>query len=79
MPRSVEQADSRFYFAEDIAERLNFSQRKAYDIIKELNAELAAAGKMTFPGRVPKNYFDARCNVTVIEEVKSGKVIKSVV
>jgi len=79
MPRGKERADSRFYFAKDIAEMLNFSERKAYDIITELNEELAAAGKMTFAGRVPKNYFNARCNVTVIEEVKSGKVIKSVV
>lgn len=79
MPRSNERANSRFYFADDVAQMLNFSQRKAYDIIKKLNAELEAAGKMTFDGRVPKNYFDARCNVTVIEEIKSGKVIKSVV
>jgi len=79
MPRGAEKMDDRFLFAEDIAEILSFSTRKAYDIIKELNAELAAKGKMTFTGRIPKNYFEARCDVIVVEEVRDGKVVKSVV
>jgi hypothetical protein len=71
--RAKEKADGRFVFAPEIADALQFSTRKAYDIIRDLNQELQRQGTMTFKGRVPRNYFYERCGIAV-----SGKSNKSV-
>lgn len=37
------------------------SEAHAYKIIRQLNAELAAKGFLTFSGRVPRKYLAERC------------------
>ena len=37
------------------------SEAHAYKIIRQLNAELAAKGFLTFSGRVPRKYLSERC------------------
>jgi len=49
-----------FYFVEDVMKMLNLSRAKCYEIIRQLNAELDAAGYLTVAGRVPRKYFDSR-------------------
>lgn len=49
-----------FYRVEDVMQMLEISQTKAYQIIKRLNNELRAQGKIVIAGRVSKKYFDER-------------------
>lgn len=48
------------YNAQDLAELLEISTSKAYQFIKKMNDELAAAGYLTCRGRVPRAYFEKR-------------------
>lgn len=43
--------------AKDIAEMCSISESKAYQIIRQLNDELKAAGYLAFRGRVSRAYF----------------------
>lgn len=47
----------------EAAERLSCSERKAYEIIRQLNAELKEKGYITIAGRVPRSYFEKRCRL----------------
>jgi hypothetical protein len=77
--RVKQQGDDRFYFVEDVKQKLGYSDTKSYGVIRSLNDELKSQGKMVFAGRVPKNYFDARCGVAVAEKAKGDKVVMVVV
>lgn len=46
--------------AEEVAEITGMSKSYAFKLIKTLNAELAAQGIMTIPGKVQRSYFEAR-------------------
>lgn len=46
--------------AEEVAEVTGMSKSYAFKLIKTLNAELAAQGIMTIPGKVQRSYFEAR-------------------
>lgn len=46
----------RFLKAQDLAEMLDVSESKAYQIVRMLNEELAAQGYITVRGRVPSAY-----------------------
>ncbi len=47
----------RFLTATEVAEIMGVSRTTAYRIIKRLNEELEAAGKITIPGKVYAKYF----------------------
>ncbi len=47
----------------EVMQRLDCSERKAYEIIKRLNDELKAKGYITIAGRVPRAYFEQKCKV----------------
>ena len=49
-----------FFKVEDVMGMLECSKAKAYAVIKMLNMELNAKGKLTTNGRVSKRYFDER-------------------
>ncbi|MED0689928.1 transcriptional regulator [Bacillus licheniformis] len=49
-----------FYKVEDVMRMLDVKQTKAYSIIRQLNKELEAQGKIVVAGRVSKKYFDER-------------------
>ncbi|TWK08624.1 ICEBs1 excisionase [Bacillus licheniformis] len=49
-----------FYKVEDVMRILDVKQTKAYSIIRKLNKELEAQGKIVVAGRVSKKYFDER-------------------
>lgn len=50
--------EKQFYKAKDVMKILDCKQSKAYDLIKELNEELATQGFKTVKGRVPIKYFN---------------------
>lgn len=55
--------DDRFYTVKEVMECLKCSNTKAYQVMKDLNAELSKKGYMTSRGRVPKKYFEERYNL----------------
>lgn len=44
----------------EVAERLGISRTSAYEVIRELNQELADKGLITRQGRVSADYFEKR-------------------
>lgn len=46
-----------FLTSREVADILNVSQQKAYQIIRELNKKLAEHGFLTLRGRINKKYF----------------------
>lgn len=53
--------NKKFLKAEDISEMLGVSRSKAYQIIKDLNAELENKGYITVRGKISAKYFYERC------------------
>lgn len=49
-----------FYKVEDVMKMLDVKESKAYQVIKELNDELKAQGKIVIAGRVSAKYFKER-------------------
>lgn len=49
-----------FFTAKDIAYILGISQSSAYRIIKKLNQELEAMGKLTVAGKVSRRFFEEK-------------------
>lgn len=50
-------AECMFIKADEIRRLLGISRLKAYQIIRELNAELKSQGYMVLNGKVNRNYF----------------------
>lgn len=48
------------YTAQELAELLGVSESKAYQYIKQMNAELTKQGYLTVRGKIPKSYADKR-------------------
>lgn len=46
--------------AEDVAEILQVKPSRAYTIIRQMNTELAAMGKLVIRGRVNRRYFEQK-------------------
>lgn len=46
--------------AREVAEQLGVSKAYSYKLIRRLNDELAAAGRMVIPGKVSASYFEER-------------------
>lgn len=53
--------NNRFYTAKDVSEMLGVSESKAYQIIRNLNAELDGKGYITLAGKIPKAFFNEKC------------------
>lgn len=51
----------QYVTAKEVAEALGVSEGKAYGIIRELNAQLRAAGYITIAGKVNRAYFEEKC------------------
>lgn len=49
-----------YYTAMEIAELLQVSRTKAYEICRELNAELEEEGYIVIPGKLPRKYLEER-------------------
>lgn len=51
---------SNFVDVNDIMQILEIKKSKAYQIIKDLNAELKKQGYLVVKGKVPKKYFQSK-------------------
>ena len=52
--------DKQFYKAKDLAEILKISESKSYELIRQMNRELAEKGYLICRGRVPAAYVRER-------------------
>jgi len=52
--------EKRTYGADEVARQLGVSRAYAYKVIRRLNAELEAEGRITIPGKVAAAYFEGR-------------------
>lgn len=55
--------ETMIYTAKDVAAMLAVSESKAYQIIREMNKELAEMGKLTITGKINKRFFDKKMEV----------------
>ena len=51
---------SQFYTVLDVAQLLGISKSKAYQIIRNLSAQLKKDGYITVAGKISKNYFNEK-------------------
>lgn len=51
----------QFIGAKEVAEIMGVSETKAYQIIRQLNTDLAAQGYITISGKVSRVYFEEKC------------------
>lgn len=58
-----EMQETMIYTAKDVAAMLAVSESKAYQIIREMNKELAEMGKLTITGKINKRFFDKKMEV----------------
>lgn len=61
-----------FYNVEDVKAMLGYSKSKAYQVIADLNKELAASGICIRSGMIPKKYFERRYGL-VEADPKAGR------
>ena len=52
--------EKRTYSADEVARQLGVSRAYAYKVIRRLNAELEAEGRITIPGKVSAAYLEWR-------------------
>lgn len=50
----------KFMLVEEVADRLQCSESKAYKVMRQLNNELKAKGKIVISGRLSRRYFEER-------------------
>ena len=61
-PRRVacQNREDSFMTVEEVAEELRVSKSKAYEIVRQLNAELKQKGYLTVAGRVNTRFFQKK-------------------
>ena len=52
--------NKQYVTADELVETLGVSEGKAYQIIRQLNDELAAEGFIKIAGKCPRKYFEKR-------------------
>ena len=60
----METVKSRFITAKEIAEDCNISISKAYELIREMNKEVEAMGKITLKGKINRHFKEQKINPT---------------
>lgn len=56
----METVKSRFITAKEIAEDCNISISKAYELIREMNKEVEAMGKITLKGKINRHFYEKK-------------------
>ena len=51
---------TQYVTADELVDTLGFSKGKAYQIIRQLNEELAEQGYIKIAGKCPRKYFEKR-------------------
>ena len=60
------------YTAKELGEALGVSESKAYDLIRQMNAELTANGFLTVKGKVSRAYANERFFGGLTQDVANG-------
>ena len=60
----METVKSRFITAKEIAEDCNISISKAYELIRKMNKEVEAMGKITLKGTINRHFYEKKINPT---------------
>lgn len=68
----IKTVQEMFYDVEDVRVMLGYSKSKAYQVIADLNRELAASGICTRNGMIPKKYFERRYGLAELDP-KAGR------
>lgn len=55
----MDQQKNRMLTVDDIMERLSVSRSSAYNVMREINGELADKGLRIIPGRVSESHFNS--------------------
>lgn len=66
-----------YYGCNDVMQLLGVSDRKAYEVIHDLNQQLKSRGFITVAGRIPKKYFQEKfyCDLDEIHVLLDDKAI----
>ena len=70
-------AEKSFMTVEEVAAELRVSKSKAYQIVRELNAELQKQGYLTVAGRVNATFFHKKVSATNRQELLPKKAPKT--
>ena len=60
MSESMNTTNKMYYTAAEIAEMLDISRGKAYQIIRSWNQELSKKNYLTISGKIPVEYFNEK-------------------
>lgn len=63
-----ESKDPRVMTAQEVSDIYGCGKTKAYEIVQQLNRELAKKGKITVRGRVPRRYFEERTGLVEVSK-----------
>jgi predicted transcriptional regulator len=56
----IDTAEKKYIKADEVAEMMDISKSKAYEIIRNLNKELKSKGMITTAGRISRRYLEER-------------------
>ncbi|MBE6017916.1 MAG: DNA-binding protein [Lachnospiraceae bacterium] len=65
-------SEMKFYNADDVAEIMQISKAKAYEIIRELNGEMEKMGYLTVKGRVNSTFFHKKTDYQEVVKENAG-------
>lgn len=69
----MNEREKLYFSAQEVARMLGVSRGKAYDILRQMNAELKKQGYLTIAGRIPVEYFNEKCyRGTKVNNVKEA-------
>ncbi len=69
----MNEREKLYFNAQEVAGMLGVSRGKAYDILRQMNAELKKQGYLTIAGRIPVEYFNEKCyRATKVNNVKEA-------
>lgn len=57
---TVKKIEDRFIRAQEVADILGISRTSAYKVVKSLNNELEAMGKIIVRGKISRRYFEEK-------------------
>ncbi len=60
MSEAIKNTNKMYYTAAEIADMLDISKGKAYQIIRSWNSELAKKNYLTISGKIPVEYFNEK-------------------
>lgn len=67
---------TQYVATDELVDTLGVSKGKAYQIIRQLNEELAEQGYIKIAGKCPRKYFEKRDTTDTLLKASVSKVLK---